>query len=83
MQIFLGNFHQGGKYTFQIASHQAELIREGKFTKQKYLSVSSLQTYYLNIDSNLYYGRNNERENLVQTKCTFCGGPHPTEKYFK
>ena len=59
------------------------MIREGIFTKTKYLSVSSLQTYYLNIDSSSYSGRKNERENLVQTKCTFCGGPHPTEKYFK
>ena len=30
MQIFLYNFHQGGKYTAQIASHQTELRREGK-----------------------------------------------------
>ena len=28
MHIFLDNFHQGGKYSAQIASHQAELIRE-------------------------------------------------------
>ena len=32
MHIFLDNFHQGGKYTAQIASCQAELRREGKFT---------------------------------------------------
>ena len=28
MSIFLNNFHQGGKYSAQIASHQAELRRE-------------------------------------------------------
>ena len=26
--IFLDNFHQGGKYTAQIARHQSDLIRE-------------------------------------------------------
>ena len=28
MHIFLDKFHQGVKYTAQIANHQAELIRE-------------------------------------------------------
>ena len=28
MQIILDNFHQGGKYSAKIASHQAELRRE-------------------------------------------------------
>ena len=28
---FLDNFHQGGKYSAQIASHQADLGREKKF----------------------------------------------------
>ena len=28
MHIFLGNFHQGGKYNAQIESHQADLRRE-------------------------------------------------------
>ena len=28
IHTFLDNFHQGGKYTPQIASHQAELRRE-------------------------------------------------------
>ena len=49
MHIFLDNFHQGGKYSTQIASHQAELRSEEKCTDQKYLSISSLQTDYLNI----------------------------------
>ena len=34
MHTFMDNFHQGGKYSTQIASHQAELRREGKFTDQ-------------------------------------------------
>ena len=28
MHTFLDNFHQGGKYSAQIASHQAELRRK-------------------------------------------------------
>ena len=32
MHTFLDNFHQGGKYSVQISSHQAELRREEKFT---------------------------------------------------
>ena len=36
MNIFLDNFHQGGKYSAQIASHQAELRREENFTDQEY-----------------------------------------------
>ena len=71
MHIFLDKFNQGGKYTAHIASHQAELIREENFIDQKSLSVSSLQTDYLNIDSSSVSGRNNERENIVQVKCTF------------
>ena len=31
MHTFLDNFHQDGKYSAQIASHQAELRREEKF----------------------------------------------------
>ena len=44
MQNFLDNFHQCGKYTGQIASHQAELRREGKINDQKSLFISYLQT---------------------------------------
>ena len=44
MHTFLDNFHQGGKYSSQIASHQAELIRKEKFTDQKSLNISSLHT---------------------------------------
>ena len=39
------------KYSAQIASHQAELRREEKFTDQKSLDVYSLQTDYLNLDT--------------------------------
>ena len=35
----MDDFHQGGKYSDQIASHQAELRREERFTdKNLYLS---------------------------------------------
>ena len=34
MHTFIDNFHQGGKYSAQIASHQAELRREELFTDQ-------------------------------------------------
>ena len=34
MHTFLDNFHQGGKYSAQIYSHQAELRREEKFTTE-------------------------------------------------
>ena len=70
----MDNFHQGGKYTAQIASHNAELRREGKFTDQKSLSISYLQTEYLSLDRGSGSGRNNERANPVQTKLTSCGG---------
>ena len=42
MHILLDDFDQGGKYTAQIASHQAGLRREEMFTEQKCLSISSL-----------------------------------------
>ena len=84
MHTFLDNFHQGGKYSAQIDSHQAELRREDKFTDQKSLSISSLHTDYLNLDSSSGFGRNSERANIVQTKCIFCGGiNHSVEKCFK
>ena len=84
MHTFLENFHQGGKYSAQIANHQAELRMEGKFTDQKYLSISSLQTGYLNLDNRLYSGKNSEREKKFQTKCTFCGGAnHSAENVSK
>ena len=81
MHIFLDNFYQGEKYTTQIAVHQAELRREENVTDQKYLSIKSLQTDYLNLDRISGSGRNDERSDLIQIKCTFCGGSkHSVEK---
>ena len=39
MHTFLDSFHQGGKYYAQIASHQAQLSREEKFTDQKSFNI--------------------------------------------
>ena len=84
MHIFLYNFCQGGKYSAQIYSHQAELKRKRKFTDKKYVSISSWHTDYLNIDSGSGFGKTSERENFVQTKCTFCiGANHSAEKKIK
>ena len=81
MYTFLDYFRQGRKYSDKMDSHQAELRREEKYTDQKSLSISSLQTDYLNMDSSSGFGRNSERSNNVQTKCTFCGGVnHSAEK---
>ena len=74
MHIILDIFHQGRKYSAQIANHQAELRREESINDQKYLSVSSTHTEYLNIDSTSGPCKNSESAHLVQTKCTFCQG---------
>ena len=42
MHTFLDNCHQGGKYSAQIAIHQAELRREETFTDKNSLNISSL-----------------------------------------
>ena len=84
MHTFLDKFHQGGKYSAQIASHQAELRREGKLTDQKSLKISSLQTDSINLDISSGFTRNIERANTVQKKCTFLGGTnHSAEKNHK
>ena len=84
MHTFLNNFHQGGKYSAQIASYQAEIRREENFTDKKSLNISSLQTDYLNLDISLGFGRNGERGHAIQTKSTSCGGTnHSAEKCFK
>ena len=44
MHTVLDTFHQGGKYSAKLASHQAELRREEKFPDQKCFNISSLQT---------------------------------------
>ena len=84
MNISLDRFHQGRKYTPQISSQQAELRREKIFTDQKSLSITSLQNDYLNPNISSVSGRNNERANIIQTKCTFCGGAnHSKENVLK
>ena len=45
-----------------------------EFTDQKYLIITLLQTYYLNLDRSSGSGRKNKRSNLVQKKYSFCGG---------
>ena len=74
MHTFLDNFQQGEKYSAQMASHQAELRREEKFTDQKSLNISSLQTDYLNLDSSSGFDRDGERAHAVQTECNFFRG---------
>ena len=81
MHTFLDNFHQGGKYSAQLASHQAEFRREEKITDQECLNISSLQTDYLNIDSSSSgYSIQNERAHSVKEKCTYCGGNNHSAK---
>ena len=58
--------------------------RDEFFTDRKYVSIKSLKTNYFNLDSGSGSERNNERENIVQTKCNISGGAnHSTEKCFK
>ena len=85
MHTFLDNFHQGGKYSAQIISLQAELRREEKFTNKKSLNISLLQTDYLNLySSRSVSSKNNDKAHYVLTKCTFCGGNnHYAETFFK
>ena len=84
MHTFLDKFHQGGKYSSQIPSRQAELRREETFTDKKSLNISYLQTDYLNLDSSSCFGRNRERANTVQKNCTFCGSTnHSAENVSK
>ena len=72
MHTFLDNLHQSGKYSAQLASHQAELRREETYPDQKCLNISSLQTDYLNLDNSVSgSSRHNERSHSVQKKCTF------------
>ena len=84
MHAFLDNVHQGGKYSAEIASHQAELRREENFNNKKLLNISYLQTDYLNLDSSSVFGRNSEIAHDIETKCTLCGGTnHSAENCFK
>ena len=61
MHMFQDIFHQGRKYSAQIAIHQAELIREERFNDRKYLSISYLQTNYINLEIISGCGKNSER----------------------
>ena len=84
MHTFLDNFHQNVKYSAPIASHQAELRGKEKCTDKKSLNISSLHTDSLNLDSSSDFGRNRERKNTVQKKCTFCGSTnHSAENVSK
>ena len=84
MHTFLDNYHQSGKYSAQISSHQTELRRKAKDTDQKSLKISSLQADYLNIISRSGFDRDSERAHDVQKECTFCGGVnHSAEQCFK
>ena len=85
MHTFMDNVHQGGKYSAQISSHQAELRREKHFTDQESLNVYSLQTGYLNLDSSSSdSSRNSEIAHYIQAKCKIFGGDNNSaEKYFK
>ena len=65
MHTSLNNFHQGGKYSAQIDSHQEELRREGNFTDHKTLSISPLQTGYLNLVRRSGCGINSDIANTV------------------
>ena len=58
MYTLLEIFHQGGKYSSQIASHQVDLSREGKIVYRKSLSISALQIDYLSLENSV---RNTER----------------------
>ena len=85
MHTFLDNFQQSGKYSAQLASHQAELRREEKYPDQKWLNISSLQTEYLNLDRILSgSSKHNEKANSAKAKCTYFGlSHHSVEKCFK
>ena len=74
MHTFQDNFHKSGKYSAQLASHQAELRREEKYPDQKCLNISSLQTEYLNIESSQSgSSKHNEKANSAKAKCTYFG----------
>ena len=79
MHIFLDKFHQGRKYSTQRASQQTYLRRDD----QKYLSISSLQTDYLNIESSSGCGKYSEIANIAHKKCNFCGGANHSAEFFQ
>ena len=75
MHPFLDKFHQGRRYSSLIAIHLAYI------GNKKSVSISSLQTYYLNMDSSSVIGRNIKGAKTVHRKCNFCEGDnHSAEK---
>ena len=82
MYIFMDNFHQSGKYSALIASHHEELGEREILLIKNIFSISSLQTDYLNVDRSSGFDKNIERENLVHTKFTFCGGDNHSAHLF-
>ena len=74
MHILLDNFHQGVNVLHRQQASRQSWEDKKTFTEQKISIYLSLQTDYLNLDNISGSGGNNERENLVQAKCTFCGG---------
>ena len=69
MHIFLNNFQQNIYYTDSNPPGRVE--NRKIFTDLNSLSISSLQSDYLNIDNTEYSGRNNDRENIVQANALF------------
>ena len=64
MHTFLDNFHKGGKCFAHIAFYQSELRSKNKLLTET-LSIPSLQTDYLNLDSKSGFGRNIERAKTI------------------
>ena len=84
MHIFLDNFHRGGKYTAQIASHQVEVTIEETFTDQKSLYTTYLQTDYLNLDRSSVLVEIMREQILFRQNAILGGGyNHSSEKWFK
>ena len=80
MHIFLEHFKEWGRYSAQIASHQAEFSRKYNVLDKKPLYISDLQIDHLNLENSV---RSIERAFFSQLRCSHCGGSHPTEKFFK
>ena len=83
MHTFMNRFHQGGKYSSQISSHQAELRRREKLLiKNVYLFHPYRMTIYILTEFQVVVKI--ARKNIVQKKCAVLGGAnHYAEKYFK
>ena len=72
--LFIGNFSQRWDIYCTNRKPPVRVNKRRKVYRPKQLSITSLQTYYLNIESSSRSDRNNKRENIVQTKLNFCGG---------